>query len=287
MFKLDCLFISDVHGRIKRLKKFFEICEKEKPHLVFIGGDILPNQFAFKSSIDDFLKKEFFLKIKKIRKITGEKTRFILILGNDDPRVFEKIFLDADKKGIIYYIHNKTIKFDSFFVSGYAYVPPTPFQLKDWEKYDVSRFVDVGTVSPESGIRTVVINEDKIRLSTISEDLEMLSENAPVEKTIFLFHSPPYNSYLDRTKLDGKKVDHAPVDVHVGSIAIQRFIEKKQPMLTLHGHIHESVRLTGYWKQKFGRTFSYSAAHDGPELALIRFDTNDLENASREIIDVD
>jgi Icc-related predicted phosphoesterase len=287
VFKLDCIFISDVHGKLNRLKKFFEICEKEKPNMVFIGGDILPNQFAFKSSIDDFLKKEFFLKIKKISKISGEKTRFILILGNDDPRVFEKIFLDADKKGLINYVHNKTIKFNRFFVSGYAYVPPTPFQLKDWEKYDVSRFVDVGVVSPENGIRTIVINEDKIRLSTISEDLEILSENAPVEKTIFLFHSPPYNSYLDRAEVDGQKVDHAPLDVHVGSIAIQRFIENKQPMLTLHGHVHESAKITGHWKQKFGRTYSFSAAHDGPELALIRFDTNDLENASREIIDVD
>jgi Icc-related predicted phosphoesterase len=275
-----------VHGKINRLKKFFEICEKEKPDLVFIGGDILPNQFAFKSSIDDFLKKELFLKIKKIRKITGEKTRFILILGNDDPRVFEKIFLDADKKGLINYVHNKTIELDSFFVSGYAYVPPTPFQLKDWEKYDVSRFVDVGVVSPESGIRTIAINEDILH-STISEDLETLSKNALVGKTIFLFHSPPYDSYLDRAELDGKKVDHAPLDVHVGSIAIQRFIEKKQPMLTLHGHVHESAKITGHWKQKFGRTYSFSAAHDGPELALIRFDTSDLENASREIIDVD
>ena len=287
MFKLDCIFISDVHGKINRLKKFFEICEREKPDLVFIGGDILPNQFAFKSSIDDFLKKELLLKIKKIRKISGEKTRFILILGNDDPRVFEKIFLDADKKGLINYVHNKTIELDGLFTSGYAYVPPTPFQLKDWEKYDVSRFVDVGTVSPENGIRTIVINEDKIRHSTISEDLETLSKNAPIEKTIFLFHSPPYDSYLDRAEVDGQKVDYAPLDVHVGSIAIQRFIENKQPMLTLHGHIHESARLTCHWKQKFGRTYSFSAAHDGPELALIRFDSNDLENASREIIDVD
>lgn len=287
MFKLDCLFISDVHGKIKRLTKFFEICEKEKPNIVFIGGDILPNQFAIKSSIDDFLKKELFLKIKKIRKITEEKTRFILILGNDDPRVFENIFLDADKKGLINYVHNKTVNLDNFFVSGYAFVPPTPFQLKDWERYDVSRFVDVGTVSPEGGIRTVAIDEDKIRFSTISEDLEILSKNAPVEKTIFLFHSPPYNSFLDRVKQDGKKVDHAPVDVHVGSIAIQRFINKSQPMLTLHGHVHESPRLTGHWKQKFGRTYSFSAAHDGPELALIRFDTEDLENASRELINID
>ena len=79
-------------------------------------------------------------------------------------------------------------------------------------------------------------------------------------------------------------VDHAPVDAHVGSIAIKRFIEKKQPFLTLHGHVHETVRLTGEWKERRGKTFSFSAAHDGDELAVIRFDTNDLENASREII---
>ena len=81
-------------------------------------------------------------------------------------------------------------------------------------------------------------------------------------------------------------MDIAPVDVHVGSIAIQRFIMTKQPFLTLHGHVHESVRLTGQWKQKFGKTYSFSAAHDGPELAIVRFDTNNLEKATRELIDV-
>ena len=81
-------------------------------------------------------------------------------------------------------------------------------------------------------------------------------------------------------------VDHAPLDVNAGSIAIQRFIKKKQPFLTLHGHIHESARITGHWKERFGGTYSFTAAHDGPELALVRFDTENLENASRELIDV-
>jgi len=70
--------------------------------------------------------------------------------------------------------------------------------------------------------------------------------------------------------------------VHVGSIAVRRFIETRQPHLTLHGHIHESARLTGSWRDRIGRTLLLSAAHDGPELALIRFDLEHPGNAIRE-----
>jgi len=79
-------------------------------------------------------------------------------------------------------------------------------------------------------------------------------------------------------------IDHAPMDVHVGSIAIQRFIKRKQPLITLHGHIHESSRITGSWMDREGGTFMFSAAHDGPELALIRFDPDDPESATRELL---
>jgi len=48
--------------------------------------------------------------------------------------------------------------------------------------------------------------------------------------------------------------------------------------VTLHGHVHESARLTGAWQDRIGRTVCLSAAHDGPELALVRFD---LEPARR------
>ena len=105
-----------------------------------------------------------------------------------------------------------------------------------------------------------------------------------MERVILLVHAPPYQTKLDRAALDGRSVDHAPLDVHVGSIAVRRFIEARQPLLTLHGHVHESARLTGSWRERIGRTHALSAAHDGPELALVRFDPNDPAGATRELL---
>jgi Icc-related predicted phosphoesterase len=239
-----------------------------------------------KGDIKDFLEEEFFNPIKKVRKITGKNIHFFVIMGNDDPRIFEEIFKDKDKNKIINYVHLKTVKFSNLFITGYSYVPPTPFQLKDWEKYDVSRYVDVGAISPESGIRTVKVDQDEIICSTMSEDIEKLSKNAPIEKTIFLFHSPPYNSNLDHAAVHGKLIEHVPMDIHAGSIAIQRFIEKKQPMLTLHGHIHETVSLTKVWKEKNGKTFSFSGVSYYSEFAVVFFDTEKLEKAERKIFEI-
>ena len=163
---------------------------------------------------------------------------------------------------------------------GYAYVPPTPFHLKDWERYDVSRYVDPGCVSPEEGRRSVPVPEHEVRRRTIRDDLETLVKTAAdLSDAIFLFHTPPYRTKLDRAALDGKMIDHAPLDVHVGSIAVERFIRDRQPLLTLHGHVHESTRITGAWRDRMGRTEMFNAAHHGPELALVRFDTEDLPGA--------
>jgi len=278
---LNCIFVSDIHGKKDHFKKLFEIIKKEMPDAVFFGGDILPNQFGIEGSVEDFIDNVIINNIKKM-----PNTKFFIILGNDDPRIYEKQFIKADEKGLLNYVNEKTIEFDGFFVTGYSYVPPTPFQLKDWEKYDVSRFVDVGAISPEEGMRTVDVEFDRMRYSTIAADLKNLSKNAPVDKTIFLFHSPPYDSNLDRAALDGETYDHAPLDVHIGSIAIQKFIEKSQPLLTLHGHVHESYSLTKIWKEKNGKTYSFQAANHNSDLAVIRFDTDDLEKATRDLVKV-
>jgi len=168
-------------------------------------------------------------------------------------------------------------------VYGYAYIPPSPYLLKDWERYDVSRYVDPGCVSPEEGRRSIPISDHGKKYTTIQEDLEILVGDDNLERAVFLFHSPPYKTNLDRAALDGKEIDHVPLDVHVGSIAVQRFIQQRQPLVTLHGHVHESARLTGSWRDQLGRTHAFTAAHDGPELALVRFDLENLGAATREI----
>jgi Icc-related predicted phosphoesterase len=75
-----------------------------------------------------------------------------------------------------------------------------------------------------------------------------------------------------------------PLDLHVGSVAIRRLIERWQPWISLHGHVHESARLTGSWRDRIGRTHLFGAAHDGDELALVRFRLDAPEQATRELL---
>lgn len=284
--KVKCIFVSDLHGSISRFRCLFQIIRNETPDAVFLGGDLLPLQPTYHNTLNEFIETIILSEIRKIKSEFKSKIRFFIIMGNDDPRMYEHFFITANKTGFLDYVHQKTISYKRIYVTGYSYVPPTPFHLKDWERYDISQYVDVGAVSPEQGRRTIHISADEIKYSTIAEDLETLSKQSPPKKTIYLFHSPPYHSYLDSADLYGKKVDHAPLDVHVGSIAIQQFIKTYQPFLTLHGHVHESARITKQWMEKNGKTYSLTAAHDGPELAVVRFDTNHLENATRELLAV-
>jgi Icc-related predicted phosphoesterase len=207
-----------------------------------------------------------------------------MILGNDDGKAVEADILAGEQQGLWEYIHGRKVQFEKYVVFGYAYVPPTPFQMKDWERYDISKYLEPGCVPPEDGWFSVPTDQDRIPHLTIQEDLRQLTREEEVAHGIFLFHSPPYQTNLDRAALDGQIIDHVPLDVHVGSIAMRRWIEEQQPMLTLHGHIHESTRITGKWMDQIGSTIMFSAAHDGPELALVRFDPGRLEATQRELI---
>jgi Icc-related predicted phosphoesterase len=75
---------------------------------------------------------------------------------------------------------------------------------------------------------------------------DMTSKVANMQNCIFNFHCPPYDSNIDSApKLDK---DMKPIVspggemlmIPVGSTAVRTAIEKNQPLLGLHGHIHES-----------------------------------------------
>jgi uncharacterized protein len=66
---------------------------------------------------------------------------------------------------------------------------------------------------------------------------------APAERTIFSFHCPPYGSGLDEAPelTEDMRLKHAGrAPVPLGSTAVREAIEKHQPAVSLHGHIHES-----------------------------------------------
>jgi Icc-related predicted phosphoesterase len=284
-----CFFVTDLHGHLDRYEKLFKKIEAEMPAIVFLGGDLLPSAMLnFTSSNmvhQDFVSQVLGNGFRKLKQTLGENyPQVYLILGNDDGKLEEPIFLDLAAENLWKYAHNRSFELDGYTIFGYSYVPPTPFALKDWERYDVSRYVDPGCSSPEVGYYSVKVTADEKKWSTIKDDLKNLTKAKELEKAIFLFHAPPYETNLDRADLDGKMVDHAPLDVHVGSIAIKRFIKARQPYITLHGHVHETARITGSWQDRIGKTYCFSAAHDGKELALVKFDIQSPEEAVRELL---
>jgi len=284
-----CLFVSDLHGSTDRFDKLFSLIRSSIPHLVFLGGDILPFGGVLPGSserrptpfIEGYLAKGFDSLRRRMRK---DYPLVAVILGNDDPRREETSLEVGEQEGLWRYLHNRKVDFHGFTLYGYSCIPPSPFMLKDWERYDVSRYVDVGSSAPESGWTSVPMTEEKLQSRTIQQELEQLAGADDPARAVVLFHVPPYGSLLDRADLDGQSVDSAPLDPHVGSIAVRRFIEQHGPHLTLHGHVHESARLSGHWRQRIGRTWCLSAAHDGPELAVVRFDLDAPEAAERLLL---
>jgi Icc-related predicted phosphoesterase len=276
-----CLFVSDLHGRPARYAALWRAMEQENPEAVFLGGDLFPHVLDPNPPTGTAALAAGFGQVRT--RLGARYPRVFLILGNDDPRSLEA---DVERQGagLWEYVHGRRADFRGHAVYGYNCVPPTPFRLKDWERYDVSRYVDPGCVSPEEGAHSQPVEPSEARWATIERELAALLGEVPLDRSVLLLHSPPYGTCLDRAALDGRVVEHAPVDVHVGSIAIRRLIEKRQPLLTLHGHVHESARLTGAWRDRLGRTQLFSAAHDGPELALVRFDLERLEEATRVLL---
>ncbi len=70
---------------------------------------------------------------------------------------------------------------------------------------------------------------------------ELVAKVKDKSNAIFNFHAPPYGFALDLApELTKDLVQAADRKIHVGSRAVTRMIEKYQPLIGLHGHIHES-----------------------------------------------
>jgi len=284
-----CFFCSDLHGAPARYRALWRLARQERPAAILLGGDLLPGGLALGlrepgwegDFVEDFLATGFL----GLRAALGAAApRVLLIPGNDDPAAALPVLERGAMRGAWEQLHGRRTELCGRPVFGYACVPPTPFPLKDWERYDVSRYTDPGAVSPEEGLRSVPADPHAVRWATLARELAELVGEEALDEAVLLCHSPPWSTLLDHAGLEGQMVDHAPLDSHVGSIALRRLIEDRQPWLTLHGHVHGSWRRTGAWKERLGRTAMLSAAHDGPELCLVRFDLDDPWSAERELV---
>jgi len=89
----------------------------------------------------------------------------------------------------------------------------------------------------------------------LAPKIDAIAELVPdMERTIFNFHAPPYGTGLDEAPaLDAtlRPIHGGAVMKPVGSKAVRDAIVRYQPMLSVHGHIHESRGI-----KKMGRTLA-------------------------------
>jgi len=258
------LFATDLHGNLDLYIKLYKLADNHDIKNVIIGGDICPHsgpslEVAVKDQ-REFLKKFLIPLIKKNSHITT-----FIQMGNDDFRVNMDLLEEANKEGILKLTHKNVHDLDNYKIVGYSFVSELPFRLKDWEKKDNrhSRFLtdtasDLRTVKPAPG--------------TIMSDISKIKRMSDPKKTIYSMHCPPKNTFLDQTH------EH-----HVGSKSIRYFIEKYQPPLTLHGHIHESPQLSGEYKENINKTLCINPGSNHIE-SILNAVIVDLDNFETELI---
>jgi Icc-related predicted phosphoesterase len=265
-----CLFTSDIHGNVRQYEKILKIAKKDGIKYIFFGGDLLPkdgglwNIHNTKRTIKyqkKFIKNYFNNYLLQLSK----SSNIYLIFGNDDFASCEKTITKKSKK--IHLINNKCIKITKeISIYGYPYIQLTPFQNKDWEKWDSKK-----TIIDESIVRLkgywskgnnhipVDYSILKNEISNIKDDLAKIAKKYNPQKTIFLFHQPPYGKNLDMIEKSNKWFDG---DIHIGSKSIRDFINKHKPLLTLHGHIHETVLVSKKFIEKPPKTYSVTAGNN-------------------------
>jgi len=146
---------------------------------------------------------------------------------------------------------------------------------------DSHEMISCGWVNPSPWKTTREEEDDKLE-----ERLEKyISQLKNTESAVFNFHAPPYQTKLDEAPLLDKDLNPiiqggSVVMVPVGSKAVKKMIEKYQPFLGLHGHIHEASG-----SLKIGRTYCVNPGSEYAEgilrAFLIEFRGNQITKLQR------
>jgi uncharacterized protein len=156
-------------------------------------------------------------------KLKGGQIPCILNGGNDDIWEIDDVI---DQSPCVTFGEGKALDLDGFHLISMGWTNPTP-----WDTF---------REAPED---------------QLAAKIEAIAAQVPdMERTIFNFHAPPYGTGLDDAPaLDAnlRPTHGGAVMKPVGSTAVRDAIKKHQPLLSVHGHIHESRGI-----KRMGRTMA-------------------------------
>lgn len=241
------LYTTDLHGERWKYERIAERAREHRPDVVINGGDLLPYSKSVRESerfIAEFLDGHF-AEFDKLH------IPYLLIMGNDDVRVLDDSFDSVCRQhSFVRNIAQQIVKIDDYEFIGFNWVVDYPFRLKDRCRMDHKDYVfqhqlGTGILSDRHGWKEIADWPSyAASLPTVEDELHSLVRPSTPRQAVYVAHMPPAFVGLD-------VCSHGAA---VGSVAVHDFIERVQPLLTLHGHIHESPEMTGIWKTMIGET---------------------------------
>ncbi|MBI5475223.1 MAG: hypothetical protein HY964_00635 [Ignavibacteriales bacterium] len=273
MNSVKILFASDLHGSDLVFEKLLDATITWKAHALIIGGDVSgktmtpilqKSPHSYEANFQgNRLNLESEIEVEKLEKHISSSGSYPIRLTVDE---YDKMQSDPSHKDQRFLVEMK-LRLKRWITDAQKKLQPhgTRFILMcgnddRWELDDVissSNFAEnpertILTLSDrheiigESGTNVTPFNcprdmDENILQSRIEAKVKNIKD---LSKAIFVLHAPPFNSQLDLAlKLDHNlkpiMVGGNAVEEPVGSKAVRNMIEQYQPLLSLHGHIHE------------------------------------------------
>ena len=171
------------------------------------------------------------IELAETRTASNGASSVFVMAGNDDPWFVDDLLAASDA---LVFCDDRIVRVGPYEMLSSSYANPTPWN------------------SPRE------LDEDALyeRLKARADELE------DPQRAIFNLHVPPYGSMLDQAPdlkpdLTPRYSGGQPVMKPVGSRAVRQLIEEVQPLLALHGHIHESKGET-----RIGRTLALNSGSE-------------------------
>lgn len=261
------LYVTDLHGRRRKYERTLAMAEEIGACLVVNGGDMFPHGRMYDEQgrfLREFLDPHF-------AQYQSCGIRYLGMPANDDLGVLDPLFREiCGKYPLVEDLAGRCVSAGGHEFVGMNLVTDFPFRLKDRARRDEEEFAfpaqfGSGLLSRPGGWEEIPDwPAYAAGLPTIEEELSVLPAPRDPGRSVYVVHGPPAGIGLDVCRGGAQ----------VGSRALLRFLAARQPLLSLHGHIHESPEESGTWMAKVGRTVCIQPGQSTDGLTVV---VGDLE----------
>jgi uncharacterized protein len=281
------VYVTDLHGWEEGFEATLRFAEEAKSTVIINGGDMLPKATGILKAQRRFIQSWL---PGYLDRCTAAGIRFYGMFGNDDlASMWPYWHAVISEHGPALDLADRWHELPgNYRIRGINYVPDAPFGLKDWMVLD-----SPGWTRPLQTCRAILsgpkgfeeisdVESFFAERPTLADILaEVSGDFEKMRKSILVMHAPPNG--LGLATLGGILRGR-----DVGSSALRAWIETNQPLLTLHGHIHESPDVTNIYTAKIGQTICHQPGQNACSyVTLSVIDVNgEKVNIDRRIVPV-